>query len=260
MPDTVKPIHQSADQGYTKSADTYVQGRPDYPPQIMTWLTTTLDMRAGSRVTDLGAGTGKFTRYLQRTGADITAVEPVASMREQLSSQVQGITVVAGTAENMPLQDASVDIVVCAQAFHWFATEAALDEIHRVLRPGGRLALVWNKRDTQSAWVRELDAIVNAYEADTPRFHTGQWRQAFPHRGFSSLQEQRFPHGHTGTPENVIINRTLSTSFIAALPENEKRKVRNQVLSVIENSPELKNQSQVTFPYETLAYWTVRQN
>lgn len=259
MPDTAKPIHHSADRGYAQSADTYVQGRPDYPSQILPWLTGTLNMGADTRVIDLGAGTGKFTRYLQQTGASVTAVEPVASMRAELSTHVPGVTVLAGTAQALPLDNESVDIVVCAQAFHWFATTAALNEIHRVLRPGGRLGLIWNKRDTRQEWVRKLDEIVNAYESDTPRFHTGKWLEVFPRAGFSPLQEVRFSHGHTGTPENVIVNRSLSTSFIAALPEEQQSSVRRQVLALIEQTPELKNQPHVTFPYETLAYWTVRQ-
>lgn len=259
MPDAAKPIHHSADRGYTQAADTYVQGRPDYPPQIVSWLTGTLNMGAGTTVIDLGAGTGKFTRYLQQTGARVTAVEPVASMRAEFATHIPGVTVLDGTAQALPLDNESVDIVVCAQAFHWFATTAALDEIHRVLRPGGRLGLIWNKRDTRQDWVRKLDDIVNSYESDTPRFHTGKWLEVFPHPGFSPLQEVRFPHGHTGTPDNVIVNRSLSTSFIAALPEEQKAQVRSQVLAVIEQTPELKNQSQVTFPYETLAYWTVRR-
>jgi len=258
MPDSAKPVHHAADQGYSQSAGTYAQGRPDYPPQIASWLTDTLGIDTHATVVDLGAGTGKFTRYLQQTGARVIAIEPVASMRAELATHAAGATILDGTAQALPLEDESIDVLVCAQAFHWFATPKALDEIHRVLRPGGRLGLVWNKRDTRQTWVRQLDDIVNAYEGDAPRFHSGKWLEVFPHAGFGPLQESHFAHGHTGTLDNVVVNRSLSTSFIAALPPAQKAQVRAEVLALIERTPALKNQEQVTFPYETLAYCAVR--
>jgi len=259
MPDVEKPVHPAAAQGYTLSADTYVRGRPDYPAEIISWLTDTLGISEAARVVDLGAGTGKFTRYLLQTGARVIAVEPVASMRAELAVYAPGATMMEGTAKSMALEDESVDAVVCAQAFHWFAVPEALDEIHRVLRPGGRLGLVWNRRDTGYEWVRQLDDIVNVYEGNTPRFHTGQWRNVFPHPGFGPLQETRFSHGHTGTIDDVIINRSLSTSFIAALPATQQAQVKARILALIDRTPTLKNHGQVTFPYETLAYCIERQ-
>lgn len=259
MPDNKKQVHHAADQGYTRSADTYVHGRPDYPAAIVPWLTNTLGVDESASVVDLGAGTGKFTRYLLQTGARVIAVEPVASMRAELAAYAPGATLMEGTAVSLALEDESVDAVVCAQSFHWFSVPDALDEIHRVLRPGGRLGLVWNKRDTRHEWVRQLDDIVNVYEADTPRFHTGQWRKVFPHPGFGPLQETRFSHGHTGTIDDVIINRSLSTSFIAALPATQQAQVRARILALIDRTPTLKNHDQVTFPYETLAYCIERQ-
>lgn len=259
MPDFEKPVHSAADQGYTRSADTYVRGRPDYPAGIVPWLTNVLGLAESATVVDLGAGTGKFTRYLLQTGARVIAVEPVAAMRSELAAYAPGATILEGTAVSLAVADESVDAVVCAQAFHWFAVPEALDEIHRVLRPGGRLGLIWNRRDTGHEWVRQLDDIVNVYEGDTPRFHTGQWRNVFPHPGFGSLQETRFSHGHTGTIGDVIINRSLSTSFIAALPEEQRAQVRSRILTLIDRTPTLKNHGQVTFPYETLAYCIERQ-
>lgn len=259
MTDPAKRVHRAAHQGYSQSANTYAQGRPDYPPQIAGWLADTLRVDAHTTVVDLGAGTGKFTRYLQQTDARVIAVEPVASMRAELAAHTSGATILDGTAQALALEDESIDVLVCAQAFHWFATTGALDEIHRVLRPGGRLGLVWNKRDTRHAWVSHLDAIVNAYEGDAPRFHSGKWLEVFPHPGFGPLQESHFAHGHTGTLENVVVNRSLSTSFIAALPAAQKERVRADILALIERTPALKNQERVTFPYETLAYCAVRR-
>jgi SAM-dependent methyltransferase len=251
-------IHHSAAAGYKTGADTYVRGRPDYPPQVADWLTGVLGLNKDTAVIDLGAGTGKFTARLVATGAQVIAVEPVAQMLEKLSQAFPQVLAVNGTATDLPLPDASVDVVVCAQAFHWFASAQALDEIARVLKPGGRLGLVWNLRDTRVGWVPKLDAIVNALQGDTPRYYTGAWRQVFPHPAFGPLQGQRFSHGHTGSPEDVIFNRVRSTSFIAALPEAERAKVDEQIRAMIADEPELRGREVITVPYETAAFMAVK--
>ncbi|WP_433735342.1 class I SAM-dependent methyltransferase [Pseudomonas putida] len=251
-------IHHSAAAGYKTGADTYVRGRPDYPPQVADWLTGVLGLNKDTAVIDLGAGTGKFTARLVATGAQVIAVEPVAQMLEKLSQAFPQVLAVNGTATDLPLPDASVDVVVCAQAFHWFASAQALDEIARVLKPCGRLGLVWNLRDTRVGWVPKLDAIVNALQGDTPRYYTGAWRQVFPHPAFGPLQGQRFSHGHTGSPEDVIFNRVRSTSFIAALPEAERAKVDEQIRAMIADEPELRGREVITVPYETAAFMAVK--
>lgn len=164
----------------------------------------------------------------------------------------------AGTAQSMPLADASVDVVVCAQSFHWFANRAALDEIHRVLKPGGRLGLVWNLRDARVPWVAKLDAIVNQYEGDAPRYYTGAWRHAFVHEGFGPLAETHFSLGHAGSPEDVIVHRVRSTSFIASLPESARAEIDAAVRNLIDTEPELRGKPDVTVPYETAAFVAIR--
>lgn len=251
-------VHHSAAAGYKTAADTYVRGRPDYPPQVADWLTRTLGLDAETAVVDLGAGTGKFTGQLIATGAQVIAVEPVPQMLEKLAAAFPDVLAVSGTAMDLPLPDASVDVVMCAQAFHWFASGEALTEIARVLKPGGKLGLVWNLRDTRVNWVPRLDAIVNALEGDTPRFYTGDWRRAFPHAAFGPLQEQQFSHGHTGSPEDVIFNRVRSTSFVAALSAVERARVDEQIRALIADEPELRGQDVVTVPYVTAAFFAVK--
>lgn len=254
----MKEVHHSAATGYKTAADTYVRGRPDYPPQVADWLTGTLGLNADKSVVDLGAGTGKFTGRLVATGAQVIAVEPVPQMLEKLSEAWPEVLAVSGTATDLPLPDASVDVVICAQAFHWFASGEALTEIARVLKPGGKLGLVWNLRDTRVSWVPKLDAIVNALEGDTPRFYTGAWRRAFPHAAFGPLQEQQFSHGHTGSPEDVIFNRVRSTSFVSVLPAVERAKVDEQMRALIDGEPELRGRDVVTVPYVTAAFVAVK--
>ena len=188
----------AAAEGYQANADRYVKGRPDYPPEIAAWLRDVIGLHAGMTVIDLGAGTGKFTPRLLETGAQVIAVEPVPQMLEKLSAALPQVKTLAGTADAIPLPDESVDAVVCAQSFHWFATPQALAEIQRILKPGGKLGLVWNMRDARVGWVRKLNQIVDSHEGDAPRFYTGEWRKLFPFKGFEPLQEQVFMLGHRG--------------------------------------------------------------
>jgi SAM-dependent methyltransferase len=136
-------------------ADRYERARPLYPESALSELAAGCRLRPGTRVADLGAGTGKLTRQLVALGADVVAIEPAAGMRRRLEAEVPGVTVLDGTAEDIPLPDASVDVVTAGQAFHWFDTHRALDQIARVLRPAGWLALLWNERP-ESGWAAEL--------------------------------------------------------------------------------------------------------
>jgi len=140
-------IHHAAADGYPVTADNYVRGRPDYAPELVGWLRDFIGLGPGKTVIDLGAGTGKFTPRLVATGARVVAVEPVAEMRAKLVAAVSNVAALEGTAEAIPRPDASVDAVVCAQSFHWFATRAALAEIHRVLKPGGAVLSVFPSVD-----------------------------------------------------------------------------------------------------------------
>lgn len=251
-------IHHAAAEGYQANADRYVKGRPDYPPEIAAWLRDVIGLHAGMTVIDLGAGTGKFTPRLLETGAQVIAVEPVPQMLEKLSAALPQVKTLAGTADAIPLPDESVDAVVCAQSFHWFATPQALAEIQRILKPGGKLGLVWNMRDARVGWVRKLNQIVDSHEGDAPRFYTGEWRKFFPFKGFEPLQEQVFMLGHRGAVEDVIYNRVRSTSFIAALPQPQQEQVIDRLRQLVAEEEELRGKDTVTVPYQTKAYYTTK--
>jgi ubiquinone/menaquinone biosynthesis C-methylase UbiE len=247
-------IHHAAAEGYAAMATSYSRGRPDYPPQVNDWLRNDLALGRGKVALDLGAGTGKFLAYLRNTEATVIAVEPVPAMLTQLLNLHPGVEARQGSAERIPLADSSVDAVVCAQSFHWFANIDALHEIRRILKRGGYLGLIWNIRDESVAWVAALRAIFDPHEGDAPRYHTQLWRRVFPAVGFGPLSEKCFPHGHTGWPEHVIVDRVLSTSFIAALPAKERDRVGAEVRKLIANAPDLAGRTEVTMPYVTAAF------
>ncbi len=215
-------VHRAAQSGFSRASATYVSGRPGYPEMVDDWLRDTLGMCSNKLAVDLGAGTGKFTAHLVRTGADVIAIEPVRPMLDELRRSHPSVCAEQGSATQIPLDDGSADAVFCAQAFHWFASTEALDEIKRVLKPGGILGLIWNVRDETVDWVAALSRIMVPYEEGTPRFHEGQWRSVFPAEGFAELRELTFDHVHRGNFKTVVVDRILSVSFIAALPLSER--------------------------------------
>jgi ubiquinone/menaquinone biosynthesis C-methylase UbiE len=164
----VSELHP-ATRGFAAAADAYERGRPDYPPAAIVRIVSGLGLRGGRTVLDLAAGTGKLTRLLVPSGANIIALEPVREMRSQLERQVPGVATIAGTAERIPLADGYLDGVTVGQAFHWFRQDDALREIHRVLRPGAGLALIWNARDERHPLQAALSEIIDPLEGDMPR-------------------------------------------------------------------------------------------
>jgi SAM-dependent methyltransferase len=251
-------IHHAAAHGFAANAGGYARGRPDYPAALDRWLCDAVHLASGRSVVDLGAGTGKFTPRLLATGAQVIAIEPVDAMRDRLATGFPQVDARAGSAEALPLEDASVDAVACAQAFHWFANAIAMTELARVVRPGGVLALIWNVRDESVPWVRRITDLITPYEGDAPRYHRGDWRRVFPAAGFGPLVEARFPHAHVGSPEVVIVERFLSVSFIAALHDSERVQVAQRLRQLIADEPSLAGEEEISFPYETVVYHTVR--
>ena len=251
-------MHPAAAEGFARSAEAYVRGRPDFPPAVREWLRDDLGLDDRKTVLELGAGTGKFTARLLESGAKVIAVDPVGEMLTQLKRNTTGATALLGSAERIPLADSTVDAVVCAQSFHWFATHAVLAEIRRVLKPGGTLGLIWNTRDQSVHWVAQLTTLIAPYEGDTPRYDRGDWRKAFPAPGFGPLHDKRFPHSHVGAPENVIVARIASISFVAALSPAEREPLLERVRELIATTPALAARDEVSFPYATMAYHCTR--
>jgi SAM-dependent methyltransferase len=247
-------IHPAAAQGYGARAGIYAKGRPDYAPEVVDWLRDDLELGPGKTALDLGSGTGKFLPTLRATGASVIAVEPVDAMRAQLIEQNPGVEAKVGSAEHIPLADTSLDAVTCAQCFHWFANAEALAEIHRVLKPGGALGLIWNVRDERVPWVAALTKVIEPYSGGAPRFNRREWRRVFPADGFTPLVERHMYHYHTGSPEQVIVDRALSVSFIAALPQAEQDEIAEKIRALIAATPELAGKAEVTFPYRTAAF------
>jgi SAM-dependent methyltransferase len=248
------PMENFPSQVLLDQAAAYVRGRPDYPPAIEGWLQQDLGLARGKAAVDLGSGTGKFLPRLRATGARVFAVEPRPAMREHLSALHPDVEARDGTAQSIPLPDASVDAVLCAQSFHLFTAPGALQEIRRVLKPGGSLGIVWNVRDARVQWVSEVKAIMAPYEDGSPDFESAAYRKwAMPTAGFHSAIERRFDNPQIGFP-SIIVDRVLSVTAIARLPRAERDKVVGRLWELIASAPELAGKAQVTFPNITYAY------
>ncbi|WP_248580004.1 class I SAM-dependent methyltransferase [Nocardioides sp. InS609-2] len=146
---------------FGSDARAYDRGRPGYPAEAGQWLTG----GPGRSVLEVGAGTGKLTALLAGQGHDVHATDPDEAMLAVLAERLPDVRTSVAGAEDLPVPDRSVDVVVCAQSFHWFDHERALPEIARVLKSGGHLALVWNYRDERIPWVRRLGALLGGTDS-----------------------------------------------------------------------------------------------
>jgi SAM-dependent methyltransferase len=170
-------------------------------------------------VVDLAAGTGKLSRALVARGCEVVAVEPVAEMRAAIQVPARAL---AGTAEAIPLPAGAADAVTVAQAFHWFDGPRALAEIHRVLRPGGVLALIWNRRQIGDPVHQEIEALLDPYRGDTPAERSERWRAALDETTlFGWLREERFVNEQVVDADGMA-DRVGSISFVAALEDRAR--------------------------------------
>jgi ubiquinone/menaquinone biosynthesis C-methylase UbiE len=234
---TVPSIHPAAAEGFSSNADDYERTRPGYPPDAVAHLVKVLGLRPGVTVADVAAGTGKLTRLLVRTGARVIAVEPVAAMRAYLAAACPAAEVLDGVAEGLPLGDASADALTVAQAFHWFDGPRALLEFGRVLRPGGRLAVVYNHRDRQAPWLAAVNRLVEAHRNGTPQQWDGRWLAAFEAQPlFTSLGRAEFDNPQVLTPDEFVA-RMRSMSYVAALPSDDQSALLSSIASLLAEHP-----------------------
>jgi ubiquinone/menaquinone biosynthesis C-methylase UbiE len=241
-------------KGYTSEQATsfgaaaaeYERSRPEYPAAAVDWIVP----GEARTVADVGAGTGKLTRAVRDRGLEVTAVEPSDEMRKRLESELPGVPALAGTGERLPLLDASLDLVTYAQAWHWVDEAAALAEAARVLRPGGRLACVWNVRVDDSGWMRELADLIERFGSNTmvdPGF-------AFAgSHGFGETERLAVPWSRPMTEEQLV-ELLASRSYMILAPEEERRELFAAARELVATHPELAGRESFEMPYMTRCF------
>ena len=238
-------------EAFGAAAADYERARPSYPPEAVEVLRTAAGIGPGTRVCDLAAGTGKLTRLLVATGAEIVAVEPVEGMRAQLAEVLPEIEVFDGTAEAIPLDADSVDAVTVAQAFHWFKFEPALTEIRRVLKPGGALAILFNQRDERVPWVKTWNDVIEWHTRRIAYYQNTDWTALLSDNGFVEV-------GHHSTEWNQTLTRDLlaarirSVSYIADETPDVQQDYVDRVMALVEGFED-------TFPLPYITHvWSAR--
>ena len=235
-------VHPVAAAGFSSAADVYERARPSYPEAAVEWLVEHTGLGTGATVVDVGAGTGKLTRLLVPCGARVIAVEPLAEMR----ALIEGVETVDATAEELPFADGFADAITVAQAFHWFDHARALPELHRVLRTGGFLVLIWNSRDLDDPIQRGVEELLAPLRAEIPEQQLGAWREPLEQSPlFGPAETAEFAYAQRFTTDDLCA-RVASTSFVAAMPPIDREALLARVRALAHD-----HQEPFAFPYKT---------
>jgi ubiquinone/menaquinone biosynthesis C-methylase UbiE len=226
-------IHPGA-HAFDRAAEAYERARPTYPAEALDWISEAVPLRPGDPVVDLAAGTGKLTRLLVERGFDVVAVEPVAGMRAVLAKRVPEARAVEGTAEAIPLPDASARAVTVAQAFHWFDPDRAPAEIARVLEPDGALVIMANIRDKDDPLQAQLEELMGRYRGDYPN---PNWPEKWDANPLFVPEFREFRHEQLLDIE-TFVERVASVSWIATLPPDENARVLGATRALVADVPE----------------------
>lgn len=203
---------------FGRQADAYDRYRPDYPAALLEWGLAPVRDTAGLRVLDLAAGTGKLTEGLHTLGVDVVAVEPDAAMLARLTERLPDVEAHVGTAESIPLPDASVEAIFVGQALHWFDLERAFAEMGRVLRPGGHLVAVWNYYDDRTPWVARMGAIGGSVVWSQREGGPEEWL-----RPFGDVRSSVFPHRMVRTVDSMVATVATQSGVLVSSAEDRER-------------------------------------
>lgn len=229
---------------FGSQAAAYERGRPSYPPEAVDWLLAANPGSPVREVLDLGAGTGKLTSRLVERGLNVVAVDPSAELLDVLRTTLPETPALLGSAEQIPLPDNSVDAVLVAQAWHWFDPERAVAEAARVLRPGGRLGLLWNVRDERLGWVKEFGDIVG------PERDWADLTVELP-APFVDVATHRVEWTNYITPQ-ALIDYVNSRSYCITSPADARTRTLDEVRTLLATHPALTGARGIALPYITV--------
>jgi SAM-dependent methyltransferase len=241
------PEEEDADKAvrarsFGAAAGVFERARPGYPDAAVDWLVPA----GATTVLDLGAGTGKLTRALAARGLDVVAVEPLAEMRAGLATALPAVRALEGTAEAIPLDDDSVDAITVAQAWHWVDPVRATAEAARVLRPGGTLGLVWNRRDERVDWVARIGAVMGSGDAELIEMEEIEIGPPFgPTEAFVTDWERPMD-------VDLLVEMASSRSYVITATSRRRKEILDGIRRVVESDPHLG--TEFDFPYRTYCF------
>ncbi len=235
--------HDEMATSFGAESGAYEQGRPGYPDEAVAWLLESTGPHP--RVADIGAGTGKLTRVVQRFAGEVIAVEPDAGMLDALRLAVPGVETLIGTAEQLDLPDASVDAAVFGQAWHWVEPDVASAEVGRIVKPGGILGLIWNIRDESVPWVARLTEIMKGSHAEE-MLAAGPPRVAAP---FGELEARQWHWSRRITREQLTA-MVRSRSYIITASADEKARIERDIAALFDEVGAV-GDATVDLPYVT---------
>jgi SAM-dependent methyltransferase len=243
-------------------AAAYAEHRPDYPADAVRWCVAPAGRDLGSlRVLDLGAGTGKLTAILVELGAQVTAVEPDPAMLGELRRGLPSVRALPGTAEEIPLPDASVDAVICGQAMHWFDMSRALPEIARVLVLGGALAAMWNGDDDRVPWVAGLQDVARGAASPSVSRQRSQAVDFGPEQLgaalFTPTERAEFANAQLLTADRLVDLIGTHSQILIMAPE-ERARALGRIRAYLASRPETADGA-FELPLVTSAIRSVRQ-
>lgn len=237
-------------------SESYEKSRPEYSRYSIDLIAKSFSLNLNTKILELGAGTGKFTSTLVNEGLLPVVTDWCPRMLSVLHDKYPHLKTVVADACNIPLKAATFDVVMVAQAFHWFATTDALKEIKRVLKPGAYLVLVFQERVENSEWIKEFHKILYSYPYDVrARFELGAWKKAFTEQNyFDCLKHESFAYNQNIAKEDLL-HRALGMSFLTALPNVKRESAIQRIKMLCDTHIELKEKKIVEFSYKTHVYW-----
>jgi len=241
---------------FSSRVENYVRYRPSYPVDVVGLLGERCGLASGSDVADVGSGTGIFTRLLLPIGCRVFAVEPNAGMRQAAEASTNGEKFISvdGTAEATTLPNACVDLIVCAQAFHWFANDRARTEFTRILRPGGWVALVWNERLSHGTpFLEGYERMLTELSADYTQVNHAN----FDAHSLASFFEPQEMHRATFSNAqsfdlNGLVGRVLSSSYAPEPGHPDHEPMMRELRRLFDAHQE---NGEVAFLYRTEVYF-----
>jgi ubiquinone/menaquinone biosynthesis C-methylase UbiE len=258
--------HQVSTNSFNENHAIYDQVRPNFIPEAVDSLTTNLGLHEGSKVMELASGTGKFTKAIRDNGYDLVTVEPSVGMIESFRKNFPEIPCVQGDSYKLPFDDNTFDALIIAQAFHWFADDASMKELARVLKSGGKLGMIWNQEDLsdlpEDHWQVQVSNYILSFDGDVPQYRHMKWPLAIKGQSYVNpdYQEAYFKWQKKNNIEDIW-PYWESRSYITALPKEKKIEVKAKVEELLKKyvkPQDIDQNNQITSNRYVHVVWTVK--